>query len=268
VTAGIAWIHDWKLNTSRLSWKPWINYSVELVAYVIYALALIFLFEFVQRQFSFPWSMAIISLCALVLFAITRPLNLKIGLLVSFMAIIVAHGVAFSRFYAQRDSSWSMLFAAAVVFVEAILYERLLAWTKGLEASPVVAALLYSDTKEDEERRPFGLSDAARTALVVTATIVFAAAVYRSGVLGAKWTTAGWSMIAVILVALGFIWKSSTYRRTALALFALCVARVFLVDTRHLSDTYKMLAFIILGLCLVGMAWLYSRFSSEIRKWL
>jgi len=108
----------------------------------------------------------------------------------------------------------------------------------------------------------------ARAAVVAAATAVIALAIYQSATLGPRWTTAGWSFIGVLLMALGFGWKSSIYRRVALALFALCLARVFLVDTRNLSDTYKTVAFLILGLCLLGIGWLYSRFAADIRKWL
>ncbi len=40
------------------------------------------------------------------------------------------------------------------------------------------------------------------------------------------------------------------------------------MDTRALSDTARTAAFPVLGLCLVGAAWLYSRYSEELKEWL
>jgi uncharacterized membrane protein len=69
-------------------------------------------------------------------------------------------------------------------------------------------------------------------------------------------------------VSLGFAWRSAVYRRTALALFGVCLARVFLFDIWQLGEFYRWLAFVSLGLTLLGVAALYARFSEEMRKWL
>jgi hypothetical protein len=37
---------------------------------------------------------------------------------------------------------------------------------------------------------------------------------------------------------------------------------------RGLSDTGRTLAFLVLGVSLVAVAWLYSRFATRIREWL
>ena len=62
--------------------------------------------------------------------------------------------------------------------------------------------------------------------------------------------------------------ESKRHRFVALAVLGACLVRVFLVDTRALSDTARTAAFLVLGLCLVGAAWLYSRYSEELKEWL
>ena len=57
-------------------------------------------------------------------------------------------------------------------------------------------------------------------------------------------------------------------RRVGLLVLASCLLRVFMVDTRSLSDTAQTAAFLVLGLCLVGAAWLYTRYSEELKNWL
>ncbi|MCH7532071.1 MAG: DUF2339 domain-containing protein [Gemmatimonadetes bacterium] len=54
----------------------------------------------------------------------------------------------------------------------------------------------------------------------------------------------------------------------ALVVLGACLLRVFVVDTRGLSDTAQTAAFLVLGLCLLGTGWLYSRYSEELKDWL
>jgi uncharacterized membrane protein len=93
-------------------------------------------------------------------------------------------------------------------------------------------------------------------------------AIYASTLFGATWATAGWSILAASLITAGFALESKRHRFVALAVLGACLVRVFLVDTRALSDTARTAAFLVLGLCLVGAAWLYSRYSEELKEWL
>jgi uncharacterized membrane protein len=91
------------------------------------------------------------------------------------------------------------------------------------------------------------------------------AAIYESVELGAEWATAGWSVLGVTLMIAGFAWRSAIHRRVALFVLGACLVRVFVVDTRGLSDLERTIAFFVLGLCLVGAAWLYSRYQDELK---
>lgn len=81
-------------------------------------------------------------------------------------------------------------------------------------------------------------------------------------------TTLGWSLTALLLMALGFLWKSRAYRRTAIAVFGLSLLRIVVVDVVKLDIFYRMLAFLSVGLCFLAVSFLYSRFQEEIKKWL
>ena len=65
----------------------------------------------------------------------------------------------------------------------------------------------------------------------------------------------------------GFVLASALHRRVALAVLALSLVRVLLVDTRELSDTAKIGAFFVLGVSLVGVAWLYARYQARVKEW-
>jgi hypothetical protein len=104
--------------------------------------------------------------------------------------------------------------------------------------------------------------------LVIVAAVTAMAAIYGSVLFGASWATAGWSIVAGAMMTMGFALKSSNHRRVALVVLGACLLRVFLVDTRGLSDSARTGAFFVLGLSLVGIAWLYTRYSEELKEWL
>lgn len=119
-----------------------------------------------------------------------------------------------------------------------------------------------SDLGEADSGRP------VRLGLLLTATALALATVHGSWWLGGPRTTIGWSLVGGLLMGAGFAARSADYRRIALGVLGIAVVRVFALDTRGLTDTAKTLAFLALGLSLVAVAWLYSRFGRRLREWL
>ncbi|MBI4832996.1 MAG: DUF2339 domain-containing protein [Candidatus Lindowbacteria bacterium] len=267
ITLAIAWVQDFALTAREKTLSSLGRDVSGILTYVQYTLGLLFLTGFLYHRVSFPWSIAGVSVCAVVLYLITSPMGMRKGALVSFALILLAHGIGFTRFFELYDFPDNMLVPVVVFFAEAVIFERLLVAGGGLE---VEMRFANDDRvgKGGQKRRRYAITQEARFVLIVAATAVIMTAIYHSALLGTRWTTAGWSLIGATLIGLGFALRSSSYRRTALVVFTLCLVRVFIVDTRHLSDAYKTLAFITLGLCLVAMAWLYSRFAEDIKKWL
>jgi hypothetical protein len=68
-----------------------------------------------------------------------------------------------------------------------------------------------------------------------------------------------WAVYAAALVALGFWRRSAPTRWTGLAVFALTLAKVFLVDIARLSAAHRIGSFLVLGVLLVGASFLYQR---------
>lgn len=68
-----------------------------------------------------------------------------------------------------------------------------------------------------------------------------------------------WSMYAAVLMAVGFIKRTAAVRWAALSLFALTVVKVMLVDLAVLRQLYRIIAFLVLGLLLLVVAWGYHR---------
>jgi len=105
-------------------------------------------------------------------------------------------------------------------------------------------------------------------ALVVMPTLTAMTAIAGSNLTGGPWTTAGWSLLGGSMMAAGFVLRSSIHRRVALGLLGICIVRVFVVDTVGLSDTARIGAFFMLGVVLVGIALLYTKYSEELKSWL
>ncbi len=72
-----------------------------------------------------------------------------------------------------------------------------------------------------------------------------------------------WSVYAAGLVAAGFRSKWSVLRWSGLSLFGLTLAKVILVDMSQLEQFYRIVAFLALGLLLLGVAWGYQRITRK-----
>jgi uncharacterized membrane protein len=70
---------------------------------------------------------------------------------------------------------------------------------------------------------------------------------------------------AALLV--GIAHRLQAARWLALFLFGLATLKVFLWDLSFLTLPYRMLSFGVLGLLLIGVAWLYSRYGERFRDW-
>jgi uncharacterized membrane protein len=67
-----------------------------------------------------------------------------------------------------------------------------------------------------------------------------------------------WLAFGIALLAAGFFLRSQPARLTALAVIALTIAKVFIVDTASISGIYRALSVIGLGVVLLGIGWVYQ----------
>ncbi len=71
--------------------------------------------------------------------------------------------------------------------------------------------------------------------------------------------SAVWLAYGVVLLLAGILFRTQSVRLASAAVIAITVAKVFLVDLSGLTGIYRALSFIVLGLVLVGIGWLYQR---------
>jgi uncharacterized membrane protein len=80
--------------------------------------------------------------------------------------------------------------------------------------------------------------------------------------------TMSWAIEGVALLIAGFPLRDRVLRLSGLSLFLVCILKLFLYDLRQLETFYRIISFIVLGLILVSVSWIYTRFRSRIERYL
>jgi uncharacterized membrane protein len=80
--------------------------------------------------------------------------------------------------------------------------------------------------------------------------------------------TASWSILALTFFGAGMGLRDRIYRWLGLGVLACALGRVILFDVWKLDTLYRMLSFFALGLVLLVLGFIYSRFQEKIRQWL
>jgi uncharacterized membrane protein len=106
----------------------------------------------------------------------------------------------------------------------------------------------------------------ARLFYSLLATVLLTTLLYHE-VSGSVLTVA-WGIEGVALLIAGFPLMDRVLRLSGLSLFLVCILKLFFYDMRHLETMYRILSFIALGLILVGVSWIYTRFRDRIQRYL
>jgi hypothetical protein len=80
--------------------------------------------------------------------------------------------------------------------------------------------------------------------------------------------TVAWTAQAMAMLVAGFPLRDRPLRLAGLLLFLTCILKVFLWDLRHLETLQRIMSFIVLGVILVGVSWMYTRFRDRIQRFL
>ena len=80
--------------------------------------------------------------------------------------------------------------------------------------------------------------------------------------------TVAWGAEAVVLLAAGFALRDRVLRLSGLALFLICTLKLFFWDLRNLDTLPRIISFIVLGLLLVTVSWVYTRFRDQVQRFL
>jgi len=80
--------------------------------------------------------------------------------------------------------------------------------------------------------------------------------------------TVAWGIEGLALLGAGFPLRDRVQRLSGLLLFLICVLKLFLYDLRELETINRIISFIVLGVILVSVSWVYTRFRDRIQRYL
>ena len=80
--------------------------------------------------------------------------------------------------------------------------------------------------------------------------------------------TVAWGLEGVALLTAGFPLRDRVLRLSGLALFLVCLLKLFLYDLNQLETLYRILSFIVLGAIMVAVSWIYTRFRDRVQRYL
>jgi hypothetical protein len=120
--------------------------------------------------------------------------------------------------------------------------------------------LLKRDERGSTEERRFG---AAGSRLWLLGLLVLTTAHFWVEASG-KVLTIWWSLEGLAAVAVGFLVSERWARLAGLFLLSFCILKLFVYDLRGLEGMPRIFSFIVLGLVLVGVSWVYTRFKERL----
>lgn len=252
------WVQDFILRNLAVKLGPEQRLAAAFAVGAPYICGLILVTHLFHERVQWPWPAAADGGAALAVMLVTAPFGLRRGAISSILyALFVSLGFVVRH---MNDHQTAGLYLAATA--------TLVAAQLGMERAWTLSGVADEKLSVPGQKPDAGAASIGRVVLILGATAVALTAAYTAVQIGPRWTTAAWAIYAALLMGLGFAFKRASYRRPALGVLALCLGRVFLVDIRDLDTIYQASALLVLGLCLVGIAWLYTRFNSQFRRWI
>jgi len=80
--------------------------------------------------------------------------------------------------------------------------------------------------------------------------------------------TASWSLLALALFAIGIFLRERMYRWLGLGILAAALGRVIVFDIWKLESLYRILSLMALGVVLLVLGFVYSKYQEKIKEWL
>jgi len=85
---------------------------------------------------------------------------------------------------------------------------------------------------------------------------------------GGFYLTATWAGLALVIFGAGFVLKEKMYRWTGLVVLTCAMGRVVFLDIWRLETLYRILSFMALGIVLLVLGFIYTKYEEKIREWL
>jgi hypothetical protein len=177
-----------------------------------------------------------------------------------------SYGIALLSFFcAAANFSTAALFWKAAISstAAAVAQNQGAVWTGCVVIASFYCAQLLAP-RETKDGLPY--ERYARAFYCMLASLLLAILLFNK--VSGGMLTMVWAAEALALLAAGFPLRDRLQRLSGLALFLICVLKLFLYDLRQLETVNRILSFIVLGLILVGVSWMYTRFRGRIQRYL
>ena len=80
------------------------------------------------------------------------------------------------------------------------------------------------------------------------------------------WISVGWSILALIIMISGFSLRKKHLRIQGMIIFAITIIKVFLYDTRNLETIYRTVSYIVLGVILLLVSFIYTKYKEKLKE--
>ena len=80
------------------------------------------------------------------------------------------------------------------------------------------------------------------------------------------WISIGWSILALIIMISGFMFRKKHLRMQGMLIFSIIIAKVFLYDTRNLETIYRTISYIVLGVILLLVSFIYTKYKDKLKE--
>jgi hypothetical protein len=142
-------------------------------------------------------------------------------------------------------------------------------------AASTMAYWLGRASEEEEDDACAGLSALLSWLALVAFLLLLSAEVYsywkdtvadpeRARWLALMSVSVVWAVYASVMLAIGFWRRAFALRLAALGLFAATALKLVLVDIAGVDQIYRVVAFLVLGVLMIGGAYLYHRIESQL----
>jgi uncharacterized membrane protein len=205
-----------------------------------------------------PYLYTAAGLIAGLLYLELRPAFIEVGWAFLTLALLAA-----GRAMNLRDLRWQSYALAALTFGRALtleFYSPFANVRERIAAGALVTACLFVAQLLISKERP------ARLFYSLLATGLATALLFQE--VSGSMLTVAWGAEGAVLLGLGFPLRDRTLRLSGLVLFLVCVGKLFLYDLRALETLYRILSFFVLGVILVGVSWIYTRFRVQVQRYL
>jgi len=155
-----------------------------------------------------------------------------------------------------REARLQSYFVAGLTFAPALtVYRAPALWISGLTVAGFYAGQLAARRSQEQWSQIYF----SVLGTLLLASVIF---VHASGGL----LTVAWGIQGLALLGCGFAMRERVLRLQGLGLFLICILKLLLYDLRNLETVYRILSFVVLGLILLSVSWIYTRFREHVRR--